>query len=83
VVNFAHNARNIVEVAIEPFGSGERAIVFEFHLGCMIAMPMPPAWRRSPLGLLDMSCPPDDDSGFPMDYRHHLRTDRRNGESSQ
>ena len=61
-------------------GSGERAIVFfEFHHGCMIAMPMPSAWRRSPLGRLDMSCPLMMISGFPMDHRHHLRTDRRNG----
>jgi hypothetical protein len=60
-------------------GSGERAIAFEFHLGCMIAMPTPSAWRRSPLGLLDMSCPLMMISGFLMDHRHHLRTDRRNG----
>jgi hypothetical protein len=53
--------------------------VFEFHHGCMIAMPMPSAWRRSPLGRLDMSCLLMMISGFPMDHRHHLRTDRRNG----
>jgi len=58
-------------------GSGERAIVFEFHLGCMIAMPTPSVRRRSPLGLRGMSCPPEDDLRFLDD----LYAVRSTGES--
>jgi hypothetical protein len=42
--------RQLKQLPLGGFRRRERAILFEFHLGSMIAMPMASAGRRSPLG---------------------------------
>jgi hypothetical protein len=45
-----NRVRQLKQLPLGGLGRRERAVLFEFHLGRMIAMPTPSAWRRSPLG---------------------------------
>src|SRR6266478_8470914 len=56
--------RQFEQLPLGGFRRRERAILLEFHLGCMIAMRMASAGRFSPLGPRGMSFPPDDDFGW-------------------
>jgi hypothetical protein len=44
--------RQFKQFLLGGLGRRERAVSLEFHLGCMIAVPMASAWRFAPLGPL-------------------------------
>src|SRR5260370_42300475 len=59
-----HRIRQLKQFLLGGVRRRERSLFLEFHLACMIAMPMASAGRRSPLRHRGMSCPPDDDFRF-------------------
>src|ERR1700687_3352309 len=56
-----HRIRQLKQFLLGGVRRRERSLFLDVHLGCMIAMPMASAGRRSPLRPRGMSCPPDDD----------------------
>jgi hypothetical protein len=46
-----NRVRQLKQFALGGLWRRERAMLLEFHLGCLIAIPTPSACRRSPLGL--------------------------------
>src|SRR5258706_10093795 len=56
--------RQFEQLPLGGFRRRERAILLEFHLGCMIAMRMASAGRFSPLAPPGMSLPPNNSFRF-------------------
>jgi hypothetical protein len=59
-----YRVRQLKQFLLGGLGRSERALLLEFHLGCMIAMATASARRRSPLRPRDMSLPPNNSFGL-------------------
>ncbi len=62
--------RQFKQFLLGGLGRRERAVSLEFHLGCMIAVPMASAWRFSPLGPLGIILTESEPNERDQSFRH-------------